>query len=516
MSRYTYFISYSCYKKEMTVLLNGKQMLSSSSAILQYMNEPFYNWCKVLPELLYRELGEDYSVVYMGRNEESIILQKIFDDYPHCLKMSTQPYLLKQSLQERMIQLSKLIKDNQLTKLPQQVLKVVFLGKKETIQRWEDKIRLIDVKNQYCKVDIEIKEIGEPISKDAIVFCFEELIDAYKYVFILRENDQRGFIDVNDHQFIYGIDETNFFDVVFECLLVFPLAESFALYASHLLKYIKDDLIKRKVEVLLSVKPCIYIKVDQRIERGTSIPLVIETEPQNIEVPRLLFEYQVEGIVTCMCQSVFGEKEGRTKVKVYEEGSVEPLTELVFEVYERNRIQTIDLSDYSIVLGVGDTLCLNYSYEPANADNVDKIQWYSDHKEVANVSNGLIKACSRGVCKVYCAAEKTNVYCLVQVKPYMESLEVPYDEVHLDIGETKTIGCITEPIDSYDGKLIYTSTDLMVVNVSEDKIMGIRDGEADIVIENINHHFKKQIHVIVGKGKQESRKGFFSLFRKRG
>lgn len=40
-SDYTYFITYSCYTRKMSVLLNGKDTLSRNSAVLQYMNEPF-------------------------------------------------------------------------------------------------------------------------------------------------------------------------------------------------------------------------------------------------------------------------------------------------------------------------------------------------------------------------------------------------------------------------------------------------------------------------------------------
>ena len=108
-TNYTYFITYSCYTRKMTVLLNGKEPLSRNSAILQYMNEPFYRWCGVLPELLYRELGEDYRVVYTGRQEEAEILKTIFRQYPHCLALEIRDFELQKPLQERMIALSRLM-----------------------------------------------------------------------------------------------------------------------------------------------------------------------------------------------------------------------------------------------------------------------------------------------------------------------------------------------------------------------------------------------------------------------
>lgn len=145
-TNYTYFITYSCYTRKMTVLLNGKETLSRNSAILQYMNEPFYRWCGVLPELLYRELGEDYRVVYTGRQEEAEILRNIFRQYPHCLALEIRDFELQKPLQERMIALSRLMKEKNLPRLPQRVISAAFTGKKKTLEKWKPLLQELDVK----------------------------------------------------------------------------------------------------------------------------------------------------------------------------------------------------------------------------------------------------------------------------------------------------------------------------------------------------------------------------------
>ena len=60
---YIYHITYSCYDQAMTILLNDKR-ISNSSSLLQYMGEPFECWCEVLPEILAREVGEDFTFIY--------------------------------------------------------------------------------------------------------------------------------------------------------------------------------------------------------------------------------------------------------------------------------------------------------------------------------------------------------------------------------------------------------------------------------------------------------------------
>ena len=528
---YTYFISYSCYMRKMTVLLNDREPLSRNSAILQYMNEPFYRWCSVLPELLYRELGEDYRVVYTGRPEEAEILKIIFGSYPHCLALETRDFELQKPLQERMIALSRLMKEKNLPLLPRRIISTVFTGRKITLDRWKPLLRELDVKNQYCSISVHTMEWAESVrtDRDTVLFALcatqEEQEEALKrlqnrrYAFLLTEAGQTGFQSVTQCCFLYGITENDFFPVIFDCLLLFPLAECFAEYASDLRRSVRDVQTGRKLDGLLAVKPCIYVKAPDRIERGTSVPFTIETEPEGLAISGLTFEYQLPGIVTCNAQRVFGEKAGKTKVRIFEKGSAEPLSELSFEVYTRHRIRELLLSDYSKTIGVGDILRLTCSWQPEDADNTDRLQWYSDLERVAVVTaDGNVKALSPGVCRIYCTAEQVSAFCIVEVKPYLTGFSLPFDQsvpLHLAVGETRQIRCHMEPEGAIDGRLIFSSTDLMAVNARDGQITGVADGEADIIVENASKRFREQFHVVVGMGNpspKPPKKKFFGLF----
>lgn len=66
----------------------------------------------------------------MGRTEEMNILRKVFGDYPHCRTVTTRQYALSKSVQERMIELSKIIRESSLNRLPGETIPVVFVGTK--------------------------------------------------------------------------------------------------------------------------------------------------------------------------------------------------------------------------------------------------------------------------------------------------------------------------------------------------------------------------------------------------
>ena len=59
---YTYHLIYSCYNNSMQLLLNEKR-ISQNSSLCRFMGEPFGKWCRQMPGLLTRELGEKSCTV---------------------------------------------------------------------------------------------------------------------------------------------------------------------------------------------------------------------------------------------------------------------------------------------------------------------------------------------------------------------------------------------------------------------------------------------------------------------
>lgn len=528
---YLYHITYSCYTQELKVLLNGKRIISSNSTVLQYMNEPLYRWCNVLPELLYREIGEDYSLIFTGREIETKIIKKVMEKYPHCIQMSESSPQIMTTLQKRMIDLSQLIRENQLTEIAPIEKRIIFVGNEKHIRYWKPFIEQIKIQNQYCALKTAVQSVTECKSHDReSIYCYfvenRNEIGAYKdyirndrYVFFFEENKE-GFIESIDNCFLYGISENNFYEVIFECMLLFPLAEVFSEYAHLLMQCTKNIELKQKIQLLLSIKPIPVVYAKERIEVGKSVSLETRMQPSRYAAPEFVFESNPPGVVSCTQHRIYGEKIGKTKVNVYEKGVAEPFTELFFEVYQRNRITSIELSEHSKTVGVGDSFVLECTAYPADADNFDKIRWDSDREEIATVSSkGRVIARSAGNCKIFCTAEKIFSVCQVNVKPYMKSFKLLIDQsqpILLTIGEKKKISAKIEPANAIDEELIFCSDNVMVVNVLKNELIGIADGEANIIVENVNGRFRQSFHVIVEKGKhtvsKEKKKKFFGLF----
>ena len=152
--QYTYHINYSCYDHGMKILLNGSR-ISNSSSLLQYMGKPFYQWCEVLPEILAREVGEDFSVIYTGRPEEAEVLKVQAMKLKSCQGLVYKEPILNETLQMRMKKLNKLITDFRIP-INQRSVSTVFLGEKNTLAKFRDEIDSLEIENQFCKVNVKL------------------------------------------------------------------------------------------------------------------------------------------------------------------------------------------------------------------------------------------------------------------------------------------------------------------------------------------------------------------------
>lgn len=523
--QYTYHINYSCYDHGMKILLNGSR-ISNSSSLLQYMGKPFYQWCEVLPEILAREVGEDFSVIYTGRPEEAEILKVQAMKLKSCQGLVYREPILNETLQMRMKKLNKLITDFRIP-INQRSVSTVFLGEKNTLAKFRDEIDSLEIENQFCKVNVRTMETwnnGQLTKEDFPIYLSETIdeamdqaedIDTYKYAVFLGKGNQDGFYKVKGKRFVFSYTEDNLIECIFNCFLLMPLLDCYNECVAALQRQNPDPVVKRNLLILKAMKPLVQVRTQERIEAGTSVPLEMRCLPGGAPKPELEFQYQIPGIVQCTSNKITALKAGRTEVKVYEKGGIDVIRAFNFEVYTRNRITDIVLSEQKMVCGVGDHFTLDMDFYPEDADNTETILWKSSNPDVAQVDkSGNIHIRGIGACTISCLAEKVSAECKLLCKPYLKEIQLPEDiqgEIAMRIGETKVISCALNPPDAIDKELLISSSDLLTVNVVGNELEAVGDGTAVISVENSSHSIRHDFLVTVGNTKKK--KGLFGLFK---
>jgi hypothetical protein len=431
-----------------------------------------------------------------------------------------------------MVGLSRIMKEKAF-RFPEAItLNAVFFTSKKDFEKRKLLIDELEIQNQYCNVEFSLKDYSkyESITSRDIVFFIAESIEEIQpylsgpcpssYMFVLIQGKPDTFFHLSGNQYFFGFHEESFFETVFHCFLLFPLAEGLADYSVKLLNSIRDEDTRTKIKVLLSEKPVVRLSAENKVELNCSVPFDMEVYPEGAQPPELSFEYQLPGIVECTQQRIYGKREGTTKVLVYEKGEVEPLKELTVTVEKRNRVTNITLSDYALCRGVGDRFYMDMQAFPQDADNLDKLKWYSDNEDVAVVNqSGCVYVKSAGQCNIYCSVEKIYATCSLEGKPYLERIDLS-EEFHADsitmtMGEEKDLCVKLTPMNAYDKNLTISSSNYMVVNIQNEILTAVGLGEADIFIENSTKRLKRRIHISVVKNSRNTRKkrGLFGLFR---
>ena len=129
----------------------------------------------------------------------------------------------------------------------------------------------------------------------------------------------------------------------------------------------------------------------------------------------------------------------------------------------------IVLNSYSITIDVAGNYQLIATVNPEDA--ADKtITWLSSNPDVATVSeSGLITAKSIGSAMIYAQCGYISSSCDVVVLP--KSVSLDYQNVELDVDDTKQLAATVFPETSTNKTVVWESTDTDVVTVSEEGLV---------------------------------------------
>lgn len=516
-------LQYNPFLPQLSILINGKQP-PEYSKLTQYTDEDIWKWHSELLTVLYEELNDNFSILFTGTRFDASILQLECQNNSHCFAFTAQTPIIDTPLQKRLGILNQIIKNHNLINYQRTILEPVFIIP-DLFQSYLNDILSIDINNFFCKTQIQTADISAGNFKDTNnTFLFvlaENLSQGQKKIqhyhsqnpiFLLYQGTQTCLKEVTSTYLAYECDFDDIISAIFDCFLGFPLTLALRNCSQSLLN---NTDIEEELHKAVSFEPFVDIIFEPNIEVGKSNPIRFTLKPLVSSAPQILFKVLNTTIATTDNLSVFGIKAGKTKLEAYYSGTKKPFKIIDLNVCVRNRIQKIVLDDDELLLGVGDTKILNFSYFPPNADNTSSITWKSSNSAIADIdSYGKVTCKSSGQCKLFCIAENVSTAYSCEVRPYAESLEVKLpDENHLTLEPMQEYELEVQiyPSNSIDNTYTITSTDYNIANIIGNKILAKNEGITTIEVVNISRRKKTSFKVTVSKPKL----GFFrSLFKK--
>ena len=521
-------IQYNPYIPRMKILIDGKQP-PEFSRLIQYSDEDIWCWYHQIPDTIYAEVRNEFAVLFTGTAQDALLFGNICKKHEHCCGFKAKELVVSDSLQNRMQRLNQYLKRTRCTVYSRTIIDTFFLltpGR----QKYMEDVLSIDVNNLYCAIRINMLGMQRKMEETDTAFLFviaddSECADRYfenlktkKPVFVIRVGKENGLDEVTSRAWIYNTTPENLLGTIFSCMFQGPLLLAFR----NCIKSLETSKENQEIRKLSCVEPLILVNVDSRIEAGTSAKIDVSLDPPVGQPPRLLFKIANQTVASCDGLYVFGKKEGNAVLEVYRCGDASPFSVQNIEVYKRNRIRKLFLSEDSLVLGMDDRKKLECDYLPSDADNVQMISWKSSDERIVRADrNGVLTAVGLGNCHIICTAENVSAQCICTVKPYLKEMtpdvELREGVLYMEPFQKITLGIRQIPEDCVDSKYEITSSDYDVVNVVKDTLYAKSGGQAEITVHNVSGKIRTSFWVMIRndsvteKNIPEKRK--FSFFR---
>lgn len=502
------------YENKLKILINGSAP-SVFSTLDKFLTEPFSYWCgRILPELEKELNGGKFTLFFESRPEEIKVMEKIAAGCSSCTQFSSREILRKTPLTERMAALSHFLKNKGITSYRHFSKKALFIlpgGERQLRSEIAD----MSIENRYCRIESSSVDIascsnGVPEADIYFMVCHAEQEREYLEKNLIQSgfavilSDRTGFCRVQNNLLVYKSAPDDFFDVVFECLILDPLMEIFtgcieSLPAEVAQKYSSELQEMRRSSVQIVVKPA-----GTTIEKGTSTPIRFESDIPGYRVreEELEFASSPKGIIRCNGMRVEGLNKGRSILYVYQRGEKDPCAEVSFAVIERNRVISLVIEDQAVKLGEGDRRRLDFTYCPSDADNLSKISWSSDDPSVVKVdSRGVIQAVTEGDVFVRITCEQVSAKTLIHVLPHIRDISIEESEIVTCPGESVALHVQSVPEITIEGGLKIAVMDTRIANAVSGKLDAYAVGDTVLVIQDKMDRIRKDIpvHVISEK-----------------
>lgn len=516
-------MQYNPYLPNLRLLLNGKHP-SDYSRLVQYSDEDICHWYREILDAIYAEIRDDFAVVFTGTPKDAKVIEALCRKHDHCRGFRAKEFVISTPLQSRLKELNQYIKKAGATAYERTIIDAVFLVPPK-MQHYLEEINSIDISNLFCTVRTTATGLRTEYEETENSFLFllsnrtengierlrELKIEKPAFVLVIGENE--GLIKVTDEGWFWGVGEDDLTNAIFECMLHVPLLYAFRKAFLSMKKGLREPTFRK----ISAVDPVVNVQMADNLETGKSSKINLSLDPPIGALPKLDFKSTNMTVLSCDGINIYGKQEGSADLEIYLPGDNIPFFVKTIKVYRRNRITKIVLSDDSVLLGKGDKKKIHCDYYPRDADNISTIAWKSSNPKIVRIDqNGTAMALAIGSCRIICTAENVSAQCMVEVKPYLESISInldmednvlklePLQEVLLDIQ--------TYPKNCVDDKIIVSTSDFNAVNVVNRTLFAKTDGEAMITVKNSTGRVSQSFKAVVITKKT----GFFAkLFNKK-
>ena len=487
------------YKNLNMVSLNHHH-LSAYSELNNFMKQPFFAWADQFFDAVEREINDDFHLSVCSEEFEKMFFQDMSEMVDECITVGTAQFRLNTPVKERLAILEELK-----TRYPdaadgEKQGVSCYVERDEGQQMQEGFYRVADYREAFV-----ILAAGEE--------HLEEYIDDGSQHIILLEGPANGlqkiggsfvWVAVKDRiPRILDAARERFFDIPYivdEARKLGTRAEVFT----------PEE--REKFEIIQATTPFIAVDGIPSIETGRCFYPSYRIIPEGEGLPHIRLVSLNEEILRTDGGILSGVKPGRTILEFYREEENLPFERREVTVFYKHTVRQIQLTLAARVMGVNYRQTIGVILSPPDADDVNRLTWTSSNPGVATVSaDGSVVSHAPGRCRITLSGEDAQASVELEIRPQLQTVELPVDEVECFVGETVPINVSVAPSDAFNKKVEWWTSDKMVAVVETTetgnfRIRGIGIGECTLTCRAVEGRASDSLEMKVYSTLQRKKK----------
>ncbi len=240
------------------------------------------------------------------------------------------------------------------------------------------------------------------------------------------------------------------------------------------------------------------------LTEGDSQTLIATISPSNADNQKVIWTSSNSSVASVKEGRVTAIKEGVATITAKSDDGNKTATCQITVKAKVYPVESISLDKASAEMTEGDELTLTATVKPDNATNKNVV-WSSSNESVAKVSNGKVTAVSPGsvtiTAKTDDGSKTATCQITVKAKVYpVESISLDKTSAEMTEGDELTLTATVKPDNATNKNVVWSSTDISVVTVSNGKIKAINAGCAVIRAASENGGFIAECNIKVLPG----------------
>ncbi len=272
-----------------------------------------------------------------------------------------------------------------------------------------------------------------------------------------------------------------------------------------------DKTVEKRIKIIVRDPNKTYVqdiqlqKQEYSLDINEAIDIPYDYTPKNAVNAEFYWDTSNSDVIRVFGNRVRGLKEGKAEIIIKTvDGSFEKRIPVTVKDYSKIQLEDIKLEKEAYTINLDEAVDVAFSYTPEDVRNVE-VEWISSNPEILRVYGNRFRGLKEGTAEVIVRTLDGRIEKRIKVtvndpnKVYVQDVKLPKEEYTLDVDEAIDIPYDYTPTNAINAEFYWDTTNPEIIRVFGNRVRGLKEGKAEIIITTLDKTFEKRVKVTVKK-----------------